>query len=101
MSPAPRKDPKPTKAIGEGAETVKRSMAFAYRDRRCKKRTFRSLWILRISAACKEKGISYSRFIAGLKASKIDLDRKIISDIAIHDKKGFEQLTEVSKAKVA
>ena len=80
-------------------EAVERGLKFAYTGRRQKKRQFRSLWIVRISAACKLNGISYSQFVRGLKLAAIELDRKILSDIAIADAPGFTALTD--KAKVA
>lgn len=76
-----------------------RAGQFAYRDRRKKKTTFRQLWIVRINAACRANGINYSQFIRGLKAAKIQLDRKTISELAIHDDAAFQVL--VSKAKAA
>ena len=72
-------------------------MAYSYRDRRAKKRSFRALWITRISAACKECAISYSKFINGLKKAKASIDRKALADIAVHDKAGFSKLVELSK----
>ena len=69
-----------------------------YRDRRVKKRTFRALWIVRINAGCRNHGITYSKFISGLKSSGVDLDRKILSEIAVSDKSAFAQLVETAKA---
>ena len=80
-------------------EAVERGLKFAYTGRKQKKRQFRSLWIVRISAACKLNGFSYSQLINGLKKAAIELDRKILSDIAIKDPKGFTEL--VDKAKLA
>ena len=79
-------------------EAVERGLKFAYTGRRQKKRQFRSLWIVRINAACKPNGISYSQFVNGLKKAEIDLDRKVLSDIAIHDAAGFTALVEKAKA---
>jgi large subunit ribosomal protein L20 len=80
-------------------ETVERAGAFAYRDRRAKKREFRRLWIIRLSAACQERGLRYSQLIAGLKAANITLDRKSLSEIAIADPVGFDAVVgEVKKA---
>ena len=78
---------------------VRRAMAFAYRDRRVKKREFRSLWIVRINAACRNAGLKYSEFIYGLKKAEIDMDRSILADLALNDTQAFEGL--VGKAKVA
>jgi large subunit ribosomal protein L20 len=82
-------------------EAVERGLKFAYSGRRQKKRQFRSLWIVRISAACKLNGTSYSQFINGLKKAGVELDRKILSDIAIHDAAGFTKLVEQAKAALA
>ncbi|MHB1022261.1 MAG: 50S ribosomal protein L20 [Acidobacteriaceae bacterium] len=82
-------------------EAVERGLAFAYKGRRLKKRQFRSLWIVRIGAAAKLNGISYSQFINGLKKAGIELDRKVLADIAVHDAAGFTSLAEQAKAAVA
>ena len=82
-------------------EAVERGLKFAYSGRKQKKRQFRSLWIVRISAACKLNGTSYSQFINGLKKAGIELDRKILSDIAIKDAASFTKLVEQAKAAVA
>lgn len=74
------------------AEAVDRAFVYAYRDRRAKKRDFRQLWIARLSAAANANGISYSRLIAALKKAEIQLDRKVLSDIAIHDPSAFAQV---------
>ena len=79
-------------------ESTARSLVFAYRDRRVKKRDFRKLWISRINAACRESGITYSRFIRRLKEAEIVLDRKILAEIAVDDPKTFKKIVEfVSK----
>ena len=77
---------------------VLKSGNYAYRDRRNKKRDFRKLWIARINAAARLNGMSYSRFMDGLKKSGVELDRKVLSDIAITDPKGFTALVEKAKA---
>ena len=82
-------------------EAVERGLKFAYVGRRQKKRQFRSLWIVRISAASKLNGTSYSQFINGLKKAGIELDRKILADIAVHDAAGFTRLAEQAKAALA
>ncbi len=78
-------------------ESLIRSGQYAYRDRKTKKRNFRRLWIIRINAACRQRGIRYSQFIAGLKAANIELDRKSLSEIAICDPGGFDQIVEAAK----
>ena len=80
-------------------QAVTRAGQYAYRDRRQKKRQFRSLWIVRINAAARQHGLNYSRFIAGLKKASIDLDRKMLAEIAVFDSKAFAVLaTQVKKA---
>ena len=79
-------------------ESVVRAWAYAYRDRRQKKRQFRRLWIIRINAAARMRGITYSKFIDGLKKSGIDLNRKQLSEIAIHDPAAFDALADKAKA---
>lgn len=80
-------------------ETLVRAGKFAYRDRRVKKREFRRLWITRLSAACRERDLRYSQFIAGLELAKIELDRKSLSEIAIADPAAFDAVVaEVKKA---
>ena len=79
-------------------ETVLRAGAFAYRDRKQKKRRARALWIIRINAACRQAGLSYSVFMAGLKRAGIGLDRKILADLAVTDPTGFAKLAETAKA---
>lgn len=79
-------------------QAVDRAGQFAYRDRRQRKRQFRALWIARINAAARETGLSYSRFMNGLKKSDIDLDRKVLADLAVHDRAAFGALAEKAKA---
>ena len=81
-------------------EQVEHSLVYAYRDRRQKKRDFRKLWIVRINAACRLNDISYSRFINGLKLANIDLDRKILADMAINDAAGFTSIVNSAKAAI-
>ena len=78
--------------------TLMRGRLFAYRDRRTKKRNFRRLWIIRINAACRMRGMTYSRFISGLQRAMVELDRKSLSEIAIHDPATFDKLVEMAKA---
>lgn len=75
-------------------DQVEKSLLYAYRDRRTKKRNFRKLWIARINAACRQHGISYSVFINKLNDKKIDLNRKVLSDMAIRDPQAFEKLVK-------
>ena len=82
-------------------ETLIRAGVFAFRDRRVKKRTYRRLWITRINAACRMRGINYSQFINGLLKAKIELDRKSLSEIAITDPAGFDQIVEAAKKALA
>ena len=82
-------------------EAVMRAGQYAYRDRRNKKREFRALWITRINAGCREAGLSYSQFIAGLKKAGIDMDRKVLADLAVHDKTAFSKIAEQAKASLA
>ena len=79
-------------------ETVERALAFAYRDRRVKKRTFRGLWITRIGAAAKLNGLSYSQMIKGLKQARVEIDRKVLAEIAVADMEGFSQLAHLAKS---
>jgi large subunit ribosomal protein L20 len=82
-------------------EAVERGLKFAYSGRKQKKRQYRSLWIVRINAAAKLNGISYSQLIHGLKAAGVELDRKILADIAVHDAAGFTALVEQAKGALA
>ena len=78
-------------------EQVMRSKRYAYISRKDRKSDFRKLWIKRINAACRLNDISYSKFMHGLKVAKIDLNRKMLSEIAIHDEKGFAELVKIAK----
>lgn len=82
-------------------ETLIRGGVYAFRDRRCRKREFRRLWITRITAACKQRDIRYSQFIHGLKVAQIELDRKQLSELAIHDPQAFDAVVEQAKAALA
>ena len=79
-------------------EAVDRALKYAYRDRRTRKRDFRRLWIIRINAAVRSGGMTYSRFMGGLKKAGIELDRKVLSDIAISDPVTFEQIVERARS---
>ena len=82
-------------------EAVMKAGQYAYRDRRQRKRQFRSLWIVRINAACRELGMTYSRFINGLDRANVAVDRKVLSNLATHDKITFSKFVEVAKANLA
>jgi large subunit ribosomal protein L20 len=82
-------------------EAVHHAMQYAYRDRRNRKREFRRLWIARINAACRAQGFTYGRFIEGLTKAGIGLDRKMLSDLAIHDAQAFTQLVEQARAQIS
>jgi large subunit ribosomal protein L20 len=79
-------------------ETVQKGMAYAYRDRRNKKRDFRRLWIIRINAAARQNGMSYSAFINGLKKAGVSLNRKMLADIAVRDSGAFAELAETARS---
>lgn len=81
-------------------QAVMKSLAYAYRDRRAKKRDFRKLWIARINAAARINGLSYSRFMYGLKQADVNINRKVLADMAVHDEAGFAQLVDVAKEKL-
>ena len=78
-------------------ETAERAMRYAYRDRRKKKSEFRALWITRINAAARSQGISYSRFMAGLRTAGVDINRKVLADLAVHDADAFGRLAELAR----
>ena len=82
-------------------EAVERGWRYAYRDRKLRKRDFRSLWIARINAAARENDISYSRLIHGLKQAGVEVDRKILADLAVADPKAFGELAELAKSQAA
>ncbi|MEQ4617124.1 MAG: 50S ribosomal protein L20 [Corticimicrobacter sp.] len=82
-------------------QAVMKAGQYAYRDRRAKKRTFRALWITRINAAVRQHGVSYSAFIAGLKKAQIELDRKVLADLAVRDQAGFAAIVKQAQAALA
>ena len=86
-----------SKRFRHAKESLMHSLKYSYRDRRLKKRTFRNLWIVRINAACRVSGITYSQFINGLKKAKISLDRKALAEVAVSDKMAFKKLVELAK----
>jgi large subunit ribosomal protein L20 len=81
-----------------GNEAMMKSLVYAYRDRRNRKRDFRSLWIARINAATRQNDLSYSQFMHGLKQAGVELDRKALADIAVHDESAFGELVATAKA---
>ena len=89
---------KKSKLFKVANQAVLKSGSYAYRDRRQKKRDFRKLWIARINAAARQNGLSYSKFMNGLKVAGVELDRKVLSDITITDPKAFAALVEQAKA---
>jgi large subunit ribosomal protein L20 len=88
------------KTFKTAKQAVIKAGQYAYRDRRQRKRVFRALWIARINAGARENGLSYSRMINGLKLAGIELDRKVLADLAVHDKAGFTALAEQAKEKL-
>lgn len=84
----------------QSINTLIRARAFAYRDRRVRKREFRKLWIIRINAACRMRGIRYSEFMHGLQLANVMLDRKSLSEIAIHDPPTFDKLVEIARQSI-
>ncbi len=88
---------KRSKLFRRAKETVNRAMVFATRDRKARKRDFRRLWVARIHAAAAAEGIRYNQFMAGLKAAQVQLDRKVLADLAVTDGPAFRELAEVAK----
>jgi large subunit ribosomal protein L20 len=82
----------------QAKEQIDKSLVYAYRDRKAKKRVLRRLWIMRINAAARQHGLSYNQFVSGLKAAGIELDRKVLADLAVSDPDGFEQIAAQAKA---
>jgi large subunit ribosomal protein L20 len=90
-----------SKRYKEAIKTINRGRVYAYRDRKVNKRAFRSLWIVRIKAACEAAGIQYSRFMSGLKKANVDLNRKVLADLAANSTTAFNKLVEVAKQTLA
>ena len=90
-----------SKLIKTARETVEKGWRYAYRDRKQKKRTFRALWITRINAAARENGLSYSKLINGLKCANVEVDRKILAQLAVSDPQAFGALADLAKSKSA
>jgi large subunit ribosomal protein L20 len=86
-----------SRLLRSASESVDRALKFAYRDRKVRKREFRSLWIMRINAATREHGMSYSKFVSGLKAADVELDRKALANLAMTDPSAFAKLVEVAR----
>ena len=86
-----------SKLHGTAQEAVEKAALYAYRDRKQRKREFRALWIARINAAAREHGLSYSRFISGLKLAGVEVDRKILAQLAVSDSQAFAQLAALAK----
>ena len=89
-----------SKLFRSATEAVDRALNYAFRDRRVKKRDFRSLWIVRINAASRINGLSYSKFIFGLKKANVQIDRKVLADIAVTDPNGFAQIAALAMASI-
>ena len=86
-----------SKLYKSAKETAERAMQYAYRDRRKKKSEFRALWITRINAAARSQGLSYSRFMAGLRKAGVDINRKVLADLAVHDSEAFARIADMAK----
>ena len=89
-----------SKLFRSATEAVDRALNYAFRDRRVKKRDFRALWITRINAAARINGLSYSKLIFGLKTAKVEIDRKVLADLAVSDPAGFAALANLAKASI-
>ena len=89
-----------SKLFRTAADAVDKALMYAYRDRRQRKRDFRKLWIARINAAARMNNLSYSKFMHGLKLAKVDLDRKVLADLAISDPAGFAKIAELATQKL-
>jgi len=85
-----------TSSVRRGKQAVVRSLQYSYRDRRNKKRSFRALWNIRINAAARENGTTYSKLIAGLKKANIELDRKILADLAMNEPNAFSEVVKAT-----
>lgn len=89
-----------SKLFRSATEAVDRALKYAYRDRKVKKRDFRTLWITRINAAARINGLAYSKLIHGLKLAQVQIDRKVLADLAVTDPQGFTEITALAKAKL-
>ncbi|HTZ11541.1 MAG TPA: 50S ribosomal protein L20 [Candidatus Margulisiibacteriota bacterium] len=88
-----------SKQFQQAQRALMHALVYAYRDRKNKKREFRSLWIARINAACRQAGTTYSSFMSGLKKAKVNLDRKVLAELAVRDNQAFQKLVELIKKK--
>lgn len=86
------------KRFGQAKRAVIKALVYQYRDRKVRKGEFKRLWIVRLNAACREAGLSYSRFIKGLKTAKVEINRKVLADLAINAPDAFNKLVDVAKA---
>lgn len=86
-----------SKQYRQARRALMHALVYAYRDRRVKKREFRQLWIARLNAACRQEGLTYNKFINGLKKAQVGLDRKILADLAVNDEAAFKKLVEIAK----
>ena len=89
-----------SRAFRKAREAVEKSLSYSYRDRRARKRDFRRLWIARINAAVRNEGMTYSNFMHGLKKANIDIDRKVLSDMAIHNEASFKVLLDTARSQL-
>lgn len=89
------------KLYRQGRETVEKGLTYAYRDRKARKRDFRRLWIVRINAAARLEGMSYSTLMHGLKEAGVEVDRKLLADMAVNEREAFNELVALAKSKVA
>lgn len=89
------------KLYRQGRETVEKGLTYAYRDRKVRKRDFRRLWIVRINAAARAEGLSYSTLMFGLKQAGVEIDRKVLAEMAVNEIEAFNQLIELAKSKLA
>jgi large subunit ribosomal protein L20 len=89
------------KLYRQARETVEKGLVYAYRDRKVRKRTFRGLWIVRINAAARQCGLSYSQLIHGLQCGGVGVDRKMLADLAVRDPAGFQEFAQVAKSHLA
>jgi large subunit ribosomal protein L20 len=90
-----------SRAFRKARESVEKALCYAYRDRRARKRDFRRLWIARINAAVRADGMTYSQFMYGLKKANVELDRKVLSDMAIRNEKSFSALVDTARAQLS
>jgi len=89
------------KLYRQGRETVEKGLTYAYRDRKARKRDFRRLWILRINAAARAEGLSYSNLMHGLKQAGVEIDRKALAEMAVNEREAFSELVSLAKSKLA